>query len=160
MASLEQQILSIIEAQLPEATAGVLKSYLKDSENLKEENQNLKNKINELENKRKDLILENSNLSTRVVVLQNNQETIEKREKEVSEKEINLEINNLKIKLESQEKITEAIYSLVEKVFRNPTFVKQEAGNMPLIHHYNSNGNTSSYSENRVVDLITKTTVE
>lgn len=157
---LENQILKVIEAQLPEQTAGLLRTYLNETkgiqEALKQERLNyeqLKKKTDLLESR---LNIANSELEA----FKNREKSLEEREAASKKAEIVREVAMLKVELEAQKTINNQIYQLVDRVFRNPTFVKHGKGLVPVMHESPSQYGTNQWSEMRQVDMTTTETQE
>lgn len=161
MGDLQSQLLQLIESQLPEQTAGVLRSYLKDTQNIKQELEASREALKVLQTRHTNLEQEHSKIKAELARYQNLDKYLSEREADLIKKETNAEVIKLNIQLASQKQVTDTIFSLVEKVFKNPTYVKHGLGQVPCTDTFtDSNGRQSSYINQKSVDLRTTETIE
>lgn len=128
MTSITQEVQKAIEQNLPSATAGVMKDFIKEAEATKtkltiteEENTELKQTIHNLKAKLDHI----NNLEER-------ENKLEERTQETNDKAYNLDLQISSIRLEEAGKRQEVVERLVDKVFGHPSVTITKNTHLPV----------------------------
>lgn len=152
--SVSERILSVVKEALPEATAGELKKYIEQSEQLKKNfeaaNAQLEANsitINDLQLKLQD----QDKVDTKLKKAEEREKILDAREVELNRTENNQKVEMFKYQLAEAEKRANVVERLVEKVFGLPTVSVSNYNNRTEHVDYNgrSTGGTDRILETR-----------
>jgi len=122
----EDQVLKVVEANLPAAVGKTLQKRLEKIETLEEDLSTLKEELDEEKYERKELkkILEKTQserdeLRVRDIEVTKLEERLKEVKADLISREGNLEVDQMRIRLEASESKCAAIYDLTDRVFRN-----------------------------------------
>jgi len=123
-----EELRKVIEVNLPAATAGAMKEYLKTAEETAK-------KLEKCEGEKEALEVEGAELRARLneckeLVAQHGD--VQRREAEVAERETKIETRILKIQLEEANKRVDVLTNLTETVFKNRKLVIEKSSNVPM----------------------------
>jgi len=123
-----EELRKVIEANLPAATAGAMKEYLKTAEETAK-------KLEKCEGEKEALEVEGAELRARLnecseLVAQHGD--LQRREAEVAERETKIGNRILQIQLEEANKRVDVLTNLTETVFKNRKLVIEKSGNVPM----------------------------
>ncbi len=152
MIDMQKELQDLVTKNLPEQTAGAMKTYLAKMDGVEKAQVYLEAKVKEL----KAELETSKDIQYKQGTLLQQHDAITKRESEVAKKELRQEINDLKV-VHANEK-AELAKELVSLVFRNQTLVKSSwtGGSIPVVTKDQYSGN--SIITPGFVDLNTTTT--
>lgn len=123
---LESELLKVIQDNLPEAVSKNLLTLIQERDTYSKEVQSLKEKISARDAKIRNL--EESYEGLKALKLE--EEAIRAREKAVEQREVKLEV--MQTKIESANDKTNAIFQLVQQVFRGPIMKQFQNTTTPI----------------------------
>lgn len=150
--SLDEQIRNLVEENLPGMQAKAFKKFVEDAEEnlevieaLSSDLKSANDRIKALQNTNADYGSRVEKLLSKIARLKNKYGDLNEREKELNKRELQLDKTLLETQLSESEKRAEAVYSLVDKVFRNPIYKESYKHNVVnespnLVSDYDANG--------------------
>lgn len=165
---IEDQVLKVVEANLPAAVGKTLQKRLEKIETLEEELESAKEELKDEKSKgeelRKSLVkaeAEGVKLRTRDEEVAKLEETLKKKKANLISRENNLEVDQMRIRLEASESKCAAIYGLTDRVFRNhvvrETVVKDIKGDSEYGTDKNGYPWSKEQQERGTIDTTTTT---
>lgn len=134
--ALQEEMLSLVLKDLPNQTAGVLKSYLDEAEKNKKEVESLKAQKAQLQaaydDQSKKLAHSMSELSILGAKLKS-QADLDMQQARLERGERDLQLTLATEQVSSAQKVTNAVMELARAAFRNPVFKRVEEERIPLV---------------------------
>jgi hypothetical protein len=160
MSDLNKQIVDVIQSQLPAQTAGVLKAYLEETSSSLKELKACKEALKEKTEELRDSQRENDKISKALAIFKNREQLLESAEFDVRERERKLDVAMLNLQVQEANNRAKICFDLVDRVFKNPTYVKQTIGDIPMLCKNESNGYSNSHMTTTRADVTHKETIE
>lgn len=137
MTDITQEMQKLIEANLPAATAGAMKDFIREAERKSDDLAESETQIKDLMGQISRLQTENAGINERLAdqeeLANRVRDVIDQEEKmAIRERDINLEV--AKIKLMAANDRNTAIERLVEKAFGHPSLSVSTHRNRPIMH--------------------------
>jgi predicted nuclease with TOPRIM domain len=164
---MEHKLLEVVRANLPEQTAGEMRKYIEEAEQVKKDLERSESEYKhsqEVIRKFKEEIAKKNDLIDDLTKIKNE---YSRRKKEIKEKEIEVEKREirqeiLKIKAEEAQKRSYDVKELASIVFRNKTLVTKSV-ETPVVRQtynqeYDGNGNYVTRATSDYIDRDTQTT--
>ena len=142
---INKKILEIIREKLPETVSGELKDYIEQAQ---KDQKYLSEVIHQKEILHKTVVDRNEEIKSLKTKLEY-QRKINERLEDIEKREKDLEINELKIRLEEADKRSTIVKDLVKVVFSNQDLVINKSGSIPIYRapdQYNSGGIENHYT--------------
>jgi hypothetical protein len=140
---MNNEILEVINKNLPEATSGALKEYLDKAEktafNLQETKAELKRVLDERG------VIQDKHDKLHAMYL--NQYALDKREQELTKRENDLKVTLAEAATKAAERRADDVFKLAETVFKNPRLTYNDVGST----NHNSSQGYHSTSTSRVI---------
>lgn len=161
--SLEKEMLAVILKDLPNQTAGVLKSYLEDAEKLQKENTRLEFVLKEKNDLLNNAITNNQKLNQEILILNTklkSQDDLDSQEKFLKEERRLLDVHILESELLLTRESNEKVLQLCKLIFRNPTFTEETTKSVPMQNTSTGNGysNTNWINQTETVKITKEQT--
>lgn len=127
---LSEKIQKAINENMPQMVGEELKQMIEGYHKLQQNNEDLKNKIESLEENNKSLIKELKNAQRSLIKYQE----LEQQKEDIEERERNLKVTTAMLERDAEKDKCKTILALVNKVFGHPnvTIERREYGNIPM----------------------------
>lgn len=147
--ALQEEMLAIVLKDLPNQTAGVLKTYLDEAEKTKKLLDPLKKANDELHSNNTRMSKEITDLTDKLKT----QDELDKKILDLEKRERDLLISLLKAELSSYQRENYAVIELTKTVFKNPSYTRHERNNIPVATQGSGNcsGFVANYNETKTI---------